>query len=309
MSFQIMGLLRYRFGLFEFDAAKLELRREGTLVRLQAQPAQALACLVARAGEVVSREDLQQAVWGEQTFVDFEGGLNFCISQLRSALQDNSAQPVFIRTVPKNGYQFIAPVARVAQAAQEPPREARERFNKRLALWMGAVAVSLVGVVGGMSLLMYFYLLPGSARNVPILAVVRFDNETGDPAVAKFSDELTDNVVVQLTAQSRGSYRVIGNSQILRLPREQRDLKAIVASLNADYVVLGQVQTNGDQVRILAHLIRTSDQTHIWVVRQDRRLNDRLSLEAEAAQKISSEFSAQMSADPGHAASFPAGTR
>lgn len=299
---------RYQFGLFEFDAARLELRRAGALVRLQAQPAQALALLVARAGEVVSREELQKVIWGEQTFVDFEGGLNFCISQLRSALQDVSAQPVFIRTVPKSGYEFIAPVTRVPEIAHEKAARADEHFNKRIAIWMAAATVLLVGVVGGISLLIYVYLLPGSARNVPILAVARFDNETGDPGVAKFSDELTDNVVVQLTAQSRGNYRVVGNSQILRLPREQRDLKAIAASLRAGYVILGQVQTSGDQVRILAHLIRTSDQTHIWVVRLDRQLNDPLSLETEAAQKIASEFSARMSESPATAASFPSGT-
>ena len=303
-----MGNGKYRFGLFEFDAAKLELRREGALVRLQTQPAQALACLVARVGEVVSREELQRAIWGGETYVDFEGGLNFCISQLRNVLQDNSAQPVFIRTVPKSGYQFIAPIAQVPESAHTPlPRE-REQFSARTAVWAVVAAALLVSTVSGVSLLMYFYLLPGSAKSVPILAVARFDNETGDPQVAKFSDELTDNVVVQLTAQSRGTYRVIGNAQLLRLPREQRDLRAIAASLNAGYVVLGQVQTNGSGVRVLAHLIRMPDQTHIWVVRIDRPLTDTLAIEAEAARVIATQFATQMSGNPGAASSFPSGT-
>src|SRR5271169_4348926 len=98
-----MGSGRFRFGLFEFDAAALELRRGGVLVRLQSQPAQALACLIERSDQVVSRDDLRSAVWGDNTFVDFEGGLNFCISQIRSALHDDSAQPVYVRTVPKSG--------------------------------------------------------------------------------------------------------------------------------------------------------------------------------------------------------------
>ena len=95
---------RFRFGLFEFDAASLELRREGVLVRLQSQPAQVLAFLIERGNEIVSRDELRKAVWGNETFVDFEGGLNFCISQLRFALQDDSARPLYIRTVPKSGY-------------------------------------------------------------------------------------------------------------------------------------------------------------------------------------------------------------
>jgi DNA-binding winged helix-turn-helix (wHTH) protein len=114
-----MDSRRFRFGLFEFDAAALELRREGVLVRLQSQPAQVLASLVERADQVVSRDDLRKAIWGDETFVDFERGLNFCISQIRSALKDDSADPTYIRTVPKSGYQFIAPVQRIPCARTE----------------------------------------------------------------------------------------------------------------------------------------------------------------------------------------------
>jgi TolB-like protein len=135
----------------------------------------------------------------------------------------------------------------------------------------------------------------------PILAVLRFDNETGDPAVSRFSDALTDNVVEQLTSQSSGRYRVVGNAQILRLPREQRDLKAIASSLGAAYVVLGQVQSSGGHIRILAHLIRLSDQSHIWVARMDASLDDPLTLESDAAQKIAAQLSPRVLADPSRA--------
>src|ERR1700682_4858065 len=108
---------RFRFGLFEFDTATRELRREGVLVRLQSQPAQVLACLIELAGQVVSREELRKILWGGETFVDFDRGLNFCISQVRSALRDQSMQPTYIRTIPKHGYQFIAPVERVSERA------------------------------------------------------------------------------------------------------------------------------------------------------------------------------------------------
>src|SRR5262249_10892514 len=108
----------YRFGLFEFDVEKLELRRQGSVVRLQSQPARVLACLIQNADRVVLREELRQAIWGSETFVDFERGLNFCIEQIRSALDDNSARPVYIRTLPKRGYQFIAPVARLSENSE-----------------------------------------------------------------------------------------------------------------------------------------------------------------------------------------------
>src|SRR5215475_15039443 len=113
-----MSSERYRFGLFEFDAATRELRREGVLVRLPSQPAQLLACLIKHAGQTVSRDELRKTLWGHDTFVDFDRGLNFCISQVRSALRDDSAEPRFIRTVPKQGYQFIGPVERIAASAE-----------------------------------------------------------------------------------------------------------------------------------------------------------------------------------------------
>ncbi len=290
---------RFRFGLFEFDVASRELRREGSLVRLQSQPAQVLLCLIRSAPQTVSREELRKAVWGDETFVDFERGLNFCISQIRSALKDDAANPTYVRTIPKSGYQFIAPVERIA--APETPGTAPPR---------GSFLAKAVGAISALAALAALVVLAYGSRSAqlpkepPILAVLRFDNETHDAGVTSFSDALTDNVVEQLTAQSRGRYRVIGNAQILRLPREQRDLNAIASSLHAAYVVLGQVQTHGTQVRILAHLIRLSDQTHIRVARMDRALLDPLALESEAASRIAAEFSPRVPAEPGRAASL-----
>ena len=101
---------RCRFGLFEFDPRAGELRREGRPVKLSPQPARVLALLLSRPGEVVLREEFREHLWGNDTFVDFERGLNFCILQVRTALGDSSENPRFVQTVPRNGYRFIAPV-------------------------------------------------------------------------------------------------------------------------------------------------------------------------------------------------------
>src|SRR5438034_4667750 len=85
--------MRYRFGLFEFDDSQLALRREQTVVRLQSQPARVLACLLSNRERVVSRDELRLSVWGDSTFVDFNGGLNFCVAQGRSALGDDPCNP------------------------------------------------------------------------------------------------------------------------------------------------------------------------------------------------------------------------
>lgn len=291
-----MGSRQIRFRNFEFDVETLELRREGTLVHLQSQPAQVLACLVSHPGETVTREELRNKIWGNETFVDFDRGLNFCVAQIRSALNDDAAAPRFILTLPKRGYQFIAPVEYVnepANSAEAAPTVPASGGSRRIAawIWAGILFVALAAVAG-------FWL--GSAalsRRPPIVAVARFDNETADPGMSRFADGLTDNVVEELTKMSGGHYAVIGNAQILRVAREERDLKAIGASLHAAYVVLGQIQSEGEQERILVHLIRLPEQTHLWVVRVDGAISDPLIAESGTAEKAGEEFSKRIIAD------------
>jgi len=287
---------RFRFGLFEFDATAMQLRREGTLVHLQSQPKQVLAFLLANAGRAVAREELRQLVWGDQTFVDFERGLNFCIAQIRKALDDDAAKPLYIRTFAKQGYQFIAPVESMSGHRPDKTRKTLGAWLKQRAVLAGfAIALlALLALSAGHS-------LRSSPRKMPVVAVVRFDNETGDPGLSRFSDGLTDNVVERLTSLSGGRYAIIGNAQILRRPREERDLNAIATALHASYVILGQVQANGPQTRILAHLIRMPEQTHIWVARLDRAfvdpLNGNLNVESEVAQTIADQFSTRVASD------------
>lgn len=99
-----------RFGMFEADLAKCELQRHGRSVPVQQQPFLVLAMLLERAGEVVSREELQKAVWPAETFVDFDFGLNTAIKKIRVALGDSADTPRFVETLPRKGYRFIAPV-------------------------------------------------------------------------------------------------------------------------------------------------------------------------------------------------------
>lgn len=275
---------QFRFGLFEFDTATGELRREGALVRLQAQPAQVLRSLLEHRDQVVSREELRDAVWHNDTFVDFERGLNFCIAQIRAALNDNAAEPIFIRTVPKRGYQFIAPVVGVGEPVENGATKPTPRTRSRILVACAAVCVlAAIAAIG--------YWLKLRSEPTPIVAVLRFDNETANPEMSRFSDAVADNLVVELTTRADRHYRVIGNARILRLPREQRDLTAIATTLGASYVILGQVQSAGDQTRVLAHLIHLPDQTHVWVARIDHGLDDPLSLEAQIAQTIAVQFS------------------
>jgi DNA-binding winged helix-turn-helix (wHTH) protein/TolB-like protein len=296
-----MSLERFLFGDFEFDCGTRVLTHKGRVVKLQAQPAQLLSVLLARSDRVVSREELKQAIWGEDTYVDFEKGLNFCIGQVRAALRDNAARPLYVRTLPKQGYQFIAPVRSAstptAPVAEENPIKSMQTRWISLA---GAAVVLTALVIGAV-----MYLSGAKVSSAPNLAVLRFDAETSVPAAQKLANDLTDDVVVQLASRSGGHYRVIGNASILRKPREERDLATIASSLGCKYAVLGQVQADGDKILILAHLIRLSDLTHIEVVRIERKLDDPMTIESQAASEVASRFAAKMADHPDKAASFP----
>ena len=101
---------RFRFGEFELDTSAGELRRNGDRLRIQPQPYRLLTLLVRRAGELVARDEIRQELWKDGTFVDFEQSVNFCVSQIREVLKDSADRPIYVQTVPKRGYRFIAPV-------------------------------------------------------------------------------------------------------------------------------------------------------------------------------------------------------
>ncbi|HXS76726.1 MAG TPA: winged helix-turn-helix domain-containing protein [Terracidiphilus sp.] len=105
---------RYRFGVFEADASTGELRKQGIRIKLNAQPFQVLLMLLARPGEVLTREEISQAIWSDGTFVDYEHGLNSAVNRIREALGDSAGSPRFVETLARRGYRFVAPVERIS---------------------------------------------------------------------------------------------------------------------------------------------------------------------------------------------------
>ena len=125
----------YRFGVFEFDDDGKELRKNGRSVAIERQPAKALTLLVSRAGEIVTRDELREVVWGKDTHVDFDRGLAYCVSQVRTALGDSGDNPRFVQTIPKQGFKFIAPVTTTVP----PPRFRTGARRRRRFLWRSAL--------------------------------------------------------------------------------------------------------------------------------------------------------------------------
>src|SRR5215469_8839275 len=102
------------FGPFEADLHTRELRKHGLRLKLQEQPFQVLAMLLARPGELVTREEIRSRLWPQDTFIDFDHGLNAAVRRLRDALNDNAETPRFVETLPRRGYRFIAPVEKLS---------------------------------------------------------------------------------------------------------------------------------------------------------------------------------------------------
>jgi DNA-binding winged helix-turn-helix (wHTH) protein/TolB-like protein len=270
---------QFLFGPFSFEPASGSLSRQGILVRLQPQPARVLAILIERGGEVVSREQLRQQIWPEGTYVDFERGLNFSIARIRAALRDAADHPHYIETLPKRGYRFIAPVTRQSPAQTqvalvpeasatselrpEPAFESGRRPWQQTRVALAAVAAVLLAF-GAVA-----WYVPESS--MPIVAVVSFDNETGQDAYDEVAVSIADQTVARLATPERMKrLQVIGNAAALRKPRAFRDVKAVGEAVKAKYVVLAQMKTDPERVRVIAHLIRVSDETHVWADSFDR---------------------------------------
>src|SRR5437763_13665993 len=98
-----------RFGAFELDLDAGEIRENGRRVKLQPQPFKLLVLLTSRPGSLISREEIRSELWPEGTFVDFDQSVNFAVKQIRDAFRDSASQPVYLETVPRQGYRFVAP--------------------------------------------------------------------------------------------------------------------------------------------------------------------------------------------------------
>ena len=120
-----------RFGVFELNLDLEELRKNGTVLKLPPQPFRLLAMLASRSGQIVTRDEIQQQLWGSDTFIDFEQGVNKCVKQIRTALGDNADNPLYLETIPRHGYRFLAPVR--TKIVPAPPPQVKEASSGLIA--------------------------------------------------------------------------------------------------------------------------------------------------------------------------------
>lgn len=281
-----------RFGTFEFNLETLDLTRQGRRVAIEPQPAKALALLVAGASEIVSREALKRAVWPDDVHVDFDRGLAYVMSQVRGALGDSAENPRFVETIPKKGFRFIAPVQLDPSGVQQSGVQELDRapshvpnpkspgsLKPRNSRSIGLASLALVAVL----IAAVTFALVGKR---PVLAIAVFDNETGQAAHDGFTRGVADALVAHIGKLDTSRIGVIGNARTLRMPRSDRDLDQIKTETGASFILLGQLQNHEGGLRLITHLIRLDDGTHIWVKRFDRPAGNLDGLEAEVLSEV-----------------------
>lgn len=263
------------FGPFELDPEREELRRSGLVVRLPRQPLRILLLLVQRAGEVVSRDEIHAAIWGSETYVDFEHGINSAIRNIRFALGDHAGTPRYVRTLPRRGYSFIAPVERIARPGESAPEPEvivvprRGHVAPRMAVIAAAIVIAISAMV---AMIAQSRRLTETKRSSGrALAVLPF-RRLG-PAIAgvderSFAEEL--------------------RATIGRLPRAH--VAVIDGAARADFVIDGTIRQADDGVRVIVSLLDASSQTRIWSDTFQRPAEKKEGMAVEVAHEVMREI-------------------
>jgi TolB-like protein/DNA-binding winged helix-turn-helix (wHTH) protein len=273
-SGQKQGVLR--FGIFELDLGNGELRKSGLPVKLQSQPFQLLALLAGRPGQVVGREEIRRALWGDETFVDFDQSINFCVTKLRDALDDDPQRPRCIETVPRKGYRFVAAIAGpVPEPAQvTPPQKPRW-------LLVAAAVLALLAIALAARTAMPFRHV---SRQIESLAVLPLENLSHDPEQDYFADGMTDDLIADLGKIS--ALRVLSRTSVVQYRKTRKTVPEIARELNVDAVLEGTVERDGGRVRITAQLIAAAPERHLWAEKYEASLKDVLSVQDSVAKAV-----------------------
>jgi len=235
---------RLSFGEFELEVETGELRRNGERVALQPQPAQVLQLLAERAGTLVTRSRLQEELWGTAAAVDAEQGLNYCILQIRRALDDDAESPRFVETIPRRGYRFLHAVERHRESA---PQVSASRAPRRRLLLSLALAVALVAAAT-------WFIASGREASPPRLTILPLRGNGVSEAAAV---ALTEELLSQLVARYGDQLEVVAGARSATGEGE-------IASHASHYLLGGTVLPAEDGLRSVVWLERLPDRLQLW---------------------------------------------
>ena len=287
----------YEFGDFRLDTDEKVLVRGGQPVPLPPKDLETLVVLVEKAGHIVGKEELLERVW-PGIFIE-ENNLARRIFNLRQVLGEDAAGRKYIETVPKRGYRFVGLVqeqdegaesAPIPSASDSPPSSARPNHRRRIWPW----AVATVVVVAGGLLTQHFWRVRHAFPQRVMLAVLPFENLSGDANEDYFSDGLTEEMIAQLGQVQPSRLGVIARTSTLHYKHTNEPIAQIAQELGVGYVLEGSVRRSGGRVRITAQLIQAAQQTHVWADTYERPVDDVLRIQREIAQRITDSLSIEL---------------
>ena len=306
-----MPAVLVKFDEFELDSAGFELRRAGRVIKLEKRPLELLIFLVEKQGQLVTRQEIADRVWGKGIFLDTEHAVNTAIRKVRAALRDDFEQPRFIQTVIGRGYRFVArtvigtdgseavsahgpDLSVVHRPSMELPSAQAPQAHSAEKRWILVFASVLT-----LGFIAYFvwqriHARPSQPRHV-MLAVLPFENLSGDPTQDYFGDGLTEEIITQLGALSPDRLGVIARTTAMAYKHTSKSVHQIGNELGVDYVLESSVRRDGDQVRISSQLIRTRDQVHVWAHSYDRYVSHSIALQEEVARAVAEQIKVKLS--------------
>ena len=283
------------------DLVAGEIRKAGMRLKLPGQPFQVLQALLERPQEIVTREELRQRLWPDNTFVDYDLALKKAVNRLREVLGDSAESPHFIETIPRRGYRFIGnvemsasapstssaqPLVSSVEAVEERSAKTRKSWKVIGALGLAGIAAVLLGLNAGKLRTRIFARSP--SVEIHAIAVLPLENLSKDPEQEYFVDGMTDQLITELARA--GELRVISHTSVTPYKGARKPLGVIAKELNVDAIVEGTVLRSGNRVRVTAQLVSASPERHLWADSYQGDLTDIFSLQDRVARSIAREI-------------------
>src|ERR1700728_4354267 len=299
---------RVRFGAFDLDLTTGELRSieapdPNNRVLLREQVFQVLRMLLEREGQIVTREEIKGRLWADDTVVDFDHSINATIKTLRRALGDSADTPRYIETLARRGYRLMLPIQylesapeialpkhREQSAAEMSENTTTARRQMKPRGWKAALVIASVVVLVSAGYISWRHFRSTTPPRKIMLAVLPFENLTGDPNKEYLADGLTEETISQLGRLNPEQLGVIARTSVMGYNHKDERLDQIGRDLSVQYVLENSLRESGDHMRLTAQLIQVKDQTHLWSQDYDYPAKDVLNVEDEVAKAVAREI-------------------
>lgn len=291
----------YRFGDFTLELHKHCLRKGHQQIHLRPKAFETLVFLVERQGRLVKKDELLDNLWSD--IIVTENTLSQCIDAVRKALQDSAHKPLFIQTIPRLGFKFIAEVEELAhpageladidhavQVEKEKDHSSRKKPSFLLTLLTSKFRLALMALI--LIGLIAVTLIWESEEAYDSLAILPFINLNGESDQDYFADGMTEALIANMGKIK--ALRVISRTSVMTYKKAPKPLPEIARELGVAAIVEGSVLRADDRVRITATLINANTDQHLWVKTYQRDIHDILALQAELAQAIATEIQVEL---------------